>query len=143
MIPSPEADAMLEEILENGLNSKQRLRVNNAPDVHFKGKMSHEYTTQSKDKSKDRWTELRLWETEGGAWIAEKVGCSSRSGEAELRDVLVIEGVTGEFDEFVDDTTRLAVELQAQEQVMAFFGWTVVAKAFAKQAGWDVVRHVG
>lgn len=112
-----------------------RLRVNNAPDVHFTGHVLHEYTTQSSDRPKDRWTELRLWETHGGAWIVEKVGCSTRQGEAEIRDVRVIEhaGVA---------TGHEASIQEARDLIMDFFGWTIVAKAFAKQAGWDVVRRV-
>jgi hypothetical protein len=37
----------------------------------------HEFSTQNREGSKSGWTELRLWETRAGAWIAEAVGCST------------------------------------------------------------------
>jgi hypothetical protein len=35
----------------------------------------------SKTANADRWTELRLWRSAAGAWIAEQVGRSSIEGE--------------------------------------------------------------
>lgn len=118
-------------------HTKQRLSVNNAPDLKFAGRVVYEYSTQSKDQSKPRWTELRLWETEGGAWIAESLGCSTRSGESDLRDVLVIEPADTDID--AAPALLLAARIN---QVMNFFGWSTVAKAFARKAGWNVVREV-
>lgn len=148
-------DLRTDEEREDEQFTRQRLRTNNAPDVHFNGRLLHEYTTQSADQAKTRWTELRLWETRGGAWVAENMACSRRPGEHDLRDVLVIErfgapirfqmpdlpehGASG-FDQ--EMRTILKDEAEAIQDVMAFFGWSVVAKAFAKQAGWDVVRRV-
>lgn len=120
--------------------TEHRLQVNNGPDIKFVGRLVYEYSTQNKEQTKERWSELRLWETEGGAWIAEKVGCSDKQREVDLVDALVIEPTDGDLD--------ATGELQAgqlaewRNQVMAFFGWTVVAKAFARKAGWDVVREV-
>lgn len=121
-------------------HTNQRLQVNNGPDVKFAGRCAYEYSTQSKAGDKPRWTELRLWETEGGAWIAESVGCSSKPGEADLRDVLVIE----QTEEGLDATGERQGEILADwiNQVMTFFGWSTVAKAFARKAGWEVVREV-
>lgn len=118
-------------------HSKQRLQVNNAPDLKFEGRVVYEYSTQSKGESKPRWTELRVWETEGGAWIAESLGCSIRPGESDLRDVLVIEP----HDTDIDAAPELLLSARIN-QVMAFFGWSTVAKAFARKAGWNVVREV-
>ena len=117
-------------------NSKeQRLSVNNGRDVHFKGAMLHEYSTQNRDATKDRWSEIRLWETADGSWVIEQLGCSNRNNEAHLRDVQVIE-----------TRTLLATDQGNDEQrklrVMDFLGWTTVAKAFARAAGWDVALHV-
>lgn len=122
---------------------KRRLSVNNAADVHFNGKLLHEYSTQNAERTKTRWTELRLWETEAGTWLAESVGYSDRQGESELRDVAIFEKKSGldvrklADPDFVDTSPD-----RRQPDVMAFFGWTVVAKAFAREAGWDVIRRI-
>lgn len=112
---------------------KIRLQVNNAADVHFEGAVIQEYSTQSKDKDrpKSKWSELRLWETVGGAWIMESVGMSTVPGQVDIRDVLVIETGATETDEGL-----------AHLRVMEWLGWTMVAKAFARQAGWNVIRTV-
>ncbi|SDA14805.1 hypothetical protein [Sphingomonas sp. NFR15] len=122
--------------------SKQRMQVNNAQDLRFDGQLIQEYSTQNRDGTKDRWTEIRLWETEGGSWIVEQVGCSKRAGESNLRDALVFEEVRNEFEESVSDAEAKDYQRELHEKVMTFLGWTAVAKAFAKQAGWEVVRHV-
>jgi hypothetical protein len=110
---------------------KFRLQVNNAPDVHFEGDVIHEYTTQNQAGTKDRWTVIRLYETARGAWIVESAGHSTRDREVVLRDVLVLDLGGAETDDG-----------KAEIRVMEFLGWTMVAKAFAKQAGWDVIRRV-
>jgi hypothetical protein len=114
--------------------AKQRLQVNNAPDVHFEGSVIHEYSTQNAGGAKERWTEIRLWETTAGAWIVESVGCSKRAGESNLRDVIVLNPV-----EDGDDAEEIGEQRIA---VMDFLGWTHVAKAFARAADWDMVRRV-
>lgn len=106
---------------------KVRLSASHGPDTHFEGKLVHQYSTQNRDGSKDRWTELRLWETRGGAWIAESVGCSTRGNEREIREVAVIGVPFGE-----DIPLR----------VMEAWGWTTAAKAFAREMQWDVVLRV-
>ncbi len=108
-----------------------RLHVNNAADVAFSGRLLGEYSTQNAGGTKDRWTELRLWETEAGAWIVESVGKSTAGREIDLRDVKTIPR-DPERTENRDD--RVAV--------MEAFGWSIVAKAFARTMGWDVVRRV-
>lgn len=106
-----------------------RLQVNNGQDIEFTGQLQGEYSTQNSAATKDRWTEIRLWETAAGAWIVESVGCSTRRGEAELRDALVMERADGGVPHDV-------------RRVMDFLGWTTVAKAFAREMGWDVVRDI-
>lgn len=108
---------------------KMRLACAHGPDTHFEGVLIREYTTQNSAGTKDRWTELRLWETRGRQWIAESVGCSSRGGEREIRQVTVI-GPGAKPNEPI------------QWKVMEAFGWTSAAKAFAREMGWDVVRRV-
>lgn len=117
-----------------------RLQVNNGPDVHFEGGIAYEYSTQSKGDDESRWTELRLWETVGGAWIAESVGRSTSPGQVDLRDVLVIEPTEEELHATGPRQHQLLLDWQYR--VMAFFGWTTGAKAFAREAGWDVAVRV-
>jgi hypothetical protein len=110
-----------------------RIVVNNGQDVHFTGRLVCEYTTQNAAGNKSRWTDLRLWETEGGAWVAESVAASDNDREVDFATVLVIE--PGGEDEVPDvEAARLAV--------MDHFGWTTTAKAFAKEVGWDMKRRV-
>lgn len=118
-----------------------KMAVSHGPDLRFDGKLIHQYTTQRADGGKDRWTELRLWETPAGNWVAESVGCSSRRGEGEIREARVIEVLVfrpEDADRFNDcsilDDRRVAV--------MDHFQWTSAAKAFAREMGWSVVREV-
>jgi hypothetical protein len=104
-----------------------RLACSHGPDLHFEGKLVHEYSTQNKGRTKDRWTELRLWETPAGNWVAESVGMSSRNGEGVIREARVIK--VGEGSERVG-------------AVMEAFGWTTAAKAFARDMGWQVTVRV-
>lgn len=138
-----------------------RLACSHGPDLHFDGKLCGSYTTQNKAGTKQRWTELRLWETPGGNWIAESVGCSSRDGEGEIREARVIEmevyhdvevvrtpprlGSGGylEAENFaasdlgpkIDEDARMGAAMEA-------WGWTTAAKAFARELGWDMIRRV-
>lgn len=107
-----------------------RMPVTNGPDLHFDGQVIGEYTTQNKAGTKDRWTELRLWETPTGNWIAEMVGCSSRDREGTLRTARAIYKPST-----LDRTGQI-------REVMQLFEWTPAAKAFAKQLGWDVIERI-
>lgn len=116
----------------------QRLACSHGADLHFDGKLLGSYSTQNRAGTKSRWTELRLWETQAGNWIAESVGCSSRENEGEIREARVIEDVHTKalVGEAAD---RLSV---AREEAMDLWGWTTAAKAFARELGWAVVREV-
>jgi hypothetical protein len=120
---------------------KVRLACAHGPDTHFDGKLIHEFSTQNRDATKDRWTELRLWETRGRSYIAESVGCSTRGNEREIREVTVIapghpaREVAGRLE--IDPEPGPPPTL-----VMEAFGWTTAAKAFAREMKWDVVRRV-
>lgn len=117
---------------------EQRISVTNGQDVRFKGRLLGEFTTQNKAGTKSRWTELRLWETEGGAWVAESVGCSDNEREVDLTDVAVIEP----SDPEKKGLAAMRNEQQLREAVMQHFGWTTAAKAFAREMGWEVYRRV-
>jgi hypothetical protein len=131
---------------------KVRLQVSHGPDTHFEGKILHEFSTQRKDGGKSRWTELRLWETRGGAWVTESVGCSTQGNEREIREVAVIDDVQAAWDLNRSGAARTANELeevradpmnkQRIRQVMEAWGWTTASKAFAREMGWDVIRRV-
>jgi hypothetical protein len=129
---------------------KIKLNCTHGPDLHFEGRVVHEYTTQRRDGGKDRWTELRLWETPAGNWIAESVGMSSRQGEIGLREAVVIDfhmlvrGATRDqaYTDSEWDGTREAKMAELIPLVMDAFGWTTAAKAFAREMGWDVIRRV-
>ncbi len=109
---------------------KVRLAVSHGPDLHFDGKLLGEYTTQNRAGTKDRWTELRLWETPAGNWIAESVGCSSREREGEIRAAGVVEAAAGE------------TYGEAVREAMQIWQWTTAAKAFARELGWDIIQRV-
>lgn len=110
-----------------------RLHVSHGPDLHFDGKLVGEYTTQNRAGTKRRWTELRLWETPAGNWIAESVGCSSNEGEGEIRTARAIE-----FPHWHGDGTSAG----SIEEAMDVWEWTTAAKAFARNLGWDVTQRV-
>lgn len=112
-----------------------RLAVSHGPDLHFDGKLVGEYSTQRKDGTKDRWTELRLWETPAGNWVAEMVGCSTRENEGEIREARVIDT----FPHFYGDGTENQGWINA---AMDLWRWTSAAKAFARELGWSVVQIV-
>ncbi len=106
-----------------------RLIAAGGQDVEFTGRVVGEYTSQNANSTKSRWNELRLWETTGGAWVAEAVRCSSVARESDLRDVAVIDA----------DTDDLEADKVA---VMSHFGWRPEAKAFARIMGWDMTRRL-
>ena len=125
-----------------------RLACSHGPDLHFDGKLIGEYTTQRKDGGKDRWTELRLWETPAGNWIAESVGCSTRQGEGEIREARVI-GVLVTVEASSYDLLPLVPQPPwspeddpMKAEAMEAWGWTTAAKAFARELGWRVTRVV-
>lgn len=124
---------------------KVRLKITKGPDIEFEGFVVHEYSTQNASESKRRWTELRLWQTRGGAWIAEQCGVSMEGGERDLREALVIDPPKLNILELGQPERSEALPIvpaEAAMEVMDFWGWTSAAKAFAKQAGWDVTRRV-
>lgn len=145
----------------------QRLACSHGPDLHFSGKLCGSYSTQNRAGTKDRWTELRLWETPAGNWIAESVGMSTRGNEGEIREARVIEpcisiepGPPGLAEAIRTEITapmRQAIAERGVDagftddwppsehriaQAMDLWQWTTAAKAFARELGWQVVRHV-
>ncbi len=108
--------------------TKYRLVGRNCQDVEFVGRVLHSYSTQNAGGTKRQWTELVLYVSEAGAWIADDVSCSDAEGESDFHRTAVIHA---------DEALALS-----RTAVMKHFGWTTVAKAFARVAGWNVTRTV-
>lgn len=123
-------------------DKRHRINVNNGADVVFVGRCIGSYSTQNRERTKPRWTELRLWETESGNWIAESVGMTSNPREVPLTDVTVIEAEAPPLSDMRPAKQRAESEAERRISVMQAFGWTSAAKAFARELGWDVVRNV-
>ncbi|MEA3044596.1 MAG: hypothetical protein QOH47_2434 [Sphingomonadales bacterium] len=122
-----------------------RLACSHGPDLWFDGKLIGQYSTQRKDGGKDRWTELRLWETPAGNWVAESVGCSTRENEGVIREARVIErpvSVRLVRPDRQGETVRILTSPAEVDAAMDAWNWTTAAKAFARELGWDVVRRV-
>lgn len=106
-------------------------------DVRFKGRLLGSVDSRGMDSrgAKDRWTRLELYELESGKWVATSVGCSDRPGEIDIGEVEVIEPpFEADFME-VDQLPR-------EQQAMAFWGHSWLAKAMADKMGWDVVEVI-
>lgn len=98
------------------------------PNLLFDGQIIGEITTQNRGGSKDRWQEVRLWETRGGAWIVENVGCSTREGEREFRSATVVEA---------SDT-----EMEMRLAVMEWLEWSPPARELSRAMEWKFNRWV-
>lgn len=120
-----------------------------APDVRFRGRLiaeadSKEETRQA-GREKTRWTRLEVWELESGDWIAASIGCSDKPGEIDVGDYRRIARASGATIDLGDDLTVEPYDggVDAMHrQAMEFFGWSWLAKALARNAGWDVVEQI-
>ncbi|EQA97263.1 hypothetical protein [Sphingobium sp. HDIP04] len=105
----------------------EEIACNRGPTYQFLGKLLGEHTTNPK-RDRAKWTEIRLWETPSGKWVAESAGCSDEPGHVDIADAAVIAG----------DQDGRSMEFQA----MDFWGWSSPAKALAKRLGWNLVVRV-
>ncbi len=96
------------------------------PAVQFKGRLLAE--TSSKRDGAERWQEVEVWETHGGAYVAVLIGASEVGGENDRVTVTVVEPSADE------DARRWAV--------MDALGWTDMARNMAKGLKWSLVREV-
>lgn len=121
-----------------------------APDVRFRGKLiadadSRDDTRQER-RQKDRWTRLEVWELESGDWVAASIGCSDKPGEIDVGEVQRIRLAEEEMRPIGEDGKEGAPEKRSPESMqrsaMSFFGWSWLAKALARNAGWDVVERI-
>lgn len=121
----------------------------NGPELRFEGRVLAEVTTQRANGSKTRWTELRLWQTRAGNFIAESVGCSDADNQRDLCDALVVEVLT-EFA--VKDEGGVAVGVERKGKmpltddqkldIMRFFKWSGPARELASKMDWTFVREI-
>lgn len=76
----------------------------------------------------DRWYGGNLWETTGGAYIADAINFSEIPGEVSVHSAVVL---------YAD-----MPELERQIAVMEHFAWTPQAWMLAKRLGWNLTVHV-
>lgn len=76
----------------------------------------------------ERWFGGDLWETTGGAYIADSIHFSDIEGEDDHHRALILDAEMPEFDR------RMAV--------MEHFNWTPQARAMAKRLKWSLVVEV-
>lgn len=120
-----------------------KLVCSRGPTFEFKGKLLGEYSTDPQGK-KTKWTELRLWETPSGKWVAESAGCSDEPGHIDIIDAHVIRGpvVLVDRQTLKDFEEKTPQTLSMEFQAMEFWGWSSPAKALAKRLGWDLTVKV-
>lgn len=102
-----------------------KLKVTNGRRIEYQGSVVAEYSTHRDGKQK--WEEARLWETPGGAWIAERRGVSTLPGQE--RDIVSAKVIYPE---------QVGVD-EAQHQAMLVWTYSDAAYALAKILGWDPV----
>lgn len=92
--------------------------------LRFHGRLLGEEVVGHRDR--DRWLELRLWETPAGAWIVERVSASDEPGERDFANALVLKGDTA-------DRPYLAME---------WLDWINPAKSLARRMKWRFEEFV-
>ena len=96
-----------------------KLTVKDGPNVQFSGANVSGY---SQNNERPRWEELILFAVEGGGFVAARGWHSNLEGE---------------------ETFWTAREVSTVRDCMEVWGWTPVAKGFAKKLKWDVTAYIG
>ena len=119
--------------------TREKIVCNRGPTYEFWGKLLGEYSTNPK-RDRSKWTELRLWETPSGQWVAESAGCSDEPGHVDIADAVVIRGpvVLVDRQTLKDFEQKTPQTLSMEFQAMEFWGWSSPAKALAKRLGWNL-----
>jgi hypothetical protein len=107
----------------------ERVRIarTRGPILRFIGKVIAEKIHGSKANNQ-RWIELRVWETLGGAWVVEKANASDAPGERDFFAAWVIEA---------------AVPIEERPaHVMEALDWSNLARTMAKELGWKFEEFV-
>jgi hypothetical protein len=112
-----------------------RIGQKEGPTIKARGRLLDELDAPRKSHERwlaghtlDRWFGGHLWETVGGAYIADSIHFSDIEGEDDHHRAIVLGPEMDEFDR------RMAV--------MAHFSWTPQARAMAKRLGWKLVVEV-
>ena len=123
--------------------SREKIVCNHGPTYEFWGKLLGEHTTNPKG-NRSKWTEIRLWETPSGKWVAESAGCSDEPGHVDIANAAVIRGpaVLVERQTLHSFQEKEPEILSMEFQAMEFWGWSSPAKALAKKLGWNIVVQV-
>ena len=123
--------------------TRQKIVCNRGPIHAFWGRLLGQHTTNP-NGNKTKWTEIRLWETPSGQWVAESVGCSNEPGHVDIPDALVIRGPVVLIDRQIlaEFENRTPQTLSMEDQAMEFWTWSSPAKALAKKLGWNITIEV-
>ena len=130
---APEADNAPEGF------TREKIVCNRGPTYEFWGKLLGGYSTNPQ-RTRSKWTELRLWETPSGQWVAESAGCSDEPGHVDIADAVVIRGpvVLVDRQTLKDFEQKTPQTLSMEFQAMEFWGWSSPAKALAKRLRWNL-----
>lgn len=104
----------------------QRIGQKSGPKIKFNGRLLDELDMPA--SAGDRWYGGQLWETTGGAYIADSINYSDVPGEVAVHSALIL---------YAD-----MPELERQIAVMEHFAWTPQARSMAKRLGWKLVVEV-
>lgn len=123
--------------------AREKIVCNRGPTYEFWGKLLGEHTTNPK-RERTKWTEIRLWETPAGQWVAESAGCSDEPGHVDIVDAAVIRGpvVLVDRQTLQDFEAKTPQTLSMEFQAMEFWGWSSPAKALAKKLCWNLIVQV-
>lgn len=114
-----------------------------APDVVFEGRLvaridSRDHVAEN-DRNRDRWTELAVYETPAGNWVAVQHGRSRAAGETDRTDVTFIklDAVQASLPFYTFEALSAAM----RREVVKAFGYGWLAKRMAAFEDWDVRDH--
>lgn len=135
--PAPNRDHTLDGF------TREKIACNSGPTYEFWGKLLGEYST-NRDGRRTKWTEIRLWATPAGQWVAESAGCSDEPGHVDILDAVAIRGpvVLIERQTLQDYRNKTPVLRSMEFQAMDFWKWSSPAKALAKKLKWDLKVQV-
>ena len=126
-------DALLPPVITTDIDTKDLeeavelivLINNDAPDIRFQGELIAEASSDSNvswsSGTGGRWTELKLYRTAGGRYVAQSIGRTKRQGE---------------------HTRYSAKVCETAADVIAFFGHGWLAKELYDDADIEDVQHV-
>lgn len=109
-------------------NEIEKIRIGQleGPTIKANGRLLGSLAAPS--RSFERWFGGDLWETTGGAYIADSIHFSDIDGEDDHHRALIL------YPDMPEQERRMAV--------MAHFNWTHQARALAKRLGWSLVVTV-